>query len=192
MKRAAVLTLAGTLALAAPAAAQHACPGHISSTAIRPVPGEARIAVSLRDNSPRQERLRDAVYAVLQRTGHPTGEPAAFRLSWRGSLDTGSVAGRGGPTRADQLFNERDRFEDSDDLSWMQGVPSARGARRGGPAANARLAGNVELREVASGRVVWTAVFSCERQGQDDTALMSALALAVVPIIGQTVSGRAF
>src|SRR2546422_913244 len=44
----------------------------------------------------------------------------------------------------------------------------------------------------ATGRVVWTAVLSCDRQGDDQAALIGTLVGAVVPAIGQTVAGRAF
>lgn len=185
--RTAALTLAASLALALPAAAQQACPGHISSTAISPVPAGARIAVSLRDDSPSQVRLRDAVYARLQRAGHPTGDPAAFTLSWRGSLGAGG--GATGTSRADSMFNQQSRFQDSDDLSWMRDVP--RTARRPG-VGPVRLTGSVELRDVATRRVVWTAVFSCDRQDTGEAALIETLAEAVVPILGQTVAGRRF
>jgi hypothetical protein len=185
--RIAAMTLAALVALAAPAGAQQACPGHISATAISPVPAGARIAVSLRDDSPSQIRLRDAVYARLQGAGHPTGTPAAFTLSWRGSLN--AERGPVGATRSDTMFSRQSRFQDSDDLSWMRDVP--RTARRPG-IGPVRLTGSVELREVASRRVVWTAVFSCDRRDSGEAALIETLAGAVVPIIGQTVAGRPF
>ena len=55
-----------------------------------------------------------------------------------------------------------------------------------------RLNGSVELRDRANGRVVWTAVLSCDRQGDDQAALIGTLVGAVVPAIGHTVAGRAF
>lgn len=183
--RAAALTLAALLALAAPAAAQHACPGHISSTALAPVPRDARYGFALRDDNPTQRQLRDTLTALMRRAGLTVAEPPTLVMSWRGGL-SGSGGGR---SNTDLLMDRRDSFRDSDDLSWMRGVP--RTGRAGG-FGGARLSGNVELRDVATGRVVWTAVLSCERQEGDQTALISALAIAVVPVIGQTVAGRPF
>jgi hypothetical protein len=55
-----------------------------------------------------------------------------------------------------------------------------------------RVSGVVELRERASGRVVWTALLSCKRHGADDAALFAHLAHAVAPFLGQAVAGRPF
>ena len=93
------------------------------------------------------------------------------------------------------LYGPADRFQDSDDLSWVQDVPrlGRRGGGGGGGApGTVRLNGVVELRERATGRVVWTAVISCDRNGNDQGALIGTLAAAVVPLIGQTVGGRSF
>lgn len=190
--RAIAATLAAALPLLllgmAPAAAQHPCPGQISATALRPVPADARYGIALSDDGPTQRQLRDTLFALLRRTGHQVGDPPTHVLSWRGGLNAAG-GGRSG-LGTDLLFNERDSFHDSDDLHWMQDVPRTR--RAAPPPADRRLSGSVELREVASGRVVWTAVLSCQRQGDDQTALIGALAAAVVPVIGQTVSGRPF
>ena len=86
-------------------------------------------------------------------------------------------------------FRDADNNRDSDDLGWMQDV--SRTGRRGAVPVR-RLNGSVELRDRASGRVVWTAILSCDRQGDDQAALIGTLVGAVVPAIGQTVAGRAF
>ncbi|MBX9702307.1 MAG: hypothetical protein K2X74_22915 [Acetobacteraceae bacterium] len=179
--RAGLAALACLLLAAAPAAAQHACPGHISATTIRPVPADARYGFALRDDNPAQVQLRDTMAAVMRRAGLTVADPPTHVMSWRGGV-SGAGGGRAG---TDMLMTRRD----SDDLGWMRDVP--RGGRAGG-FGGMRLSGSVELREVASGRVVWTAVLSCDRQGSDQAALAGALAVAVVPVIGQTVSGRPF
>jgi len=178
--------LAAMLA-AAPAAAQTACPGRISATALRPLPADAVIGTRLADDAPLQVALRDRLLAALRQAGRRVGDSPTHLLSWRGSL--GGAGGAGGAGN-DLLWSERDRFQDSDDLSWMRTVPRAR--RPGGATAALRLNATVELREAAGGRVIWTAILSCERRGDDQAALIATLVGAVVPILGETVSGRAF
>ncbi|WP_431271295.1 hypothetical protein [Dankookia sp. P2] len=167
------------------AVAQPACPGHLSATALAPVPRDAVYGVALRNDDATGRALRDQVYAALRAAGRRVGEPATHVLSWRGSLSTDG--GRGG---ADPFsFRDADNNRDGDDLGWMRDVPRN---RRGGAVPARRLNGSVELRDRASGRVVWTAVLSCDRQGDDQAALIGTLVGAVVPAIGQTVAGRAF
>ncbi len=170
--------------LAAPAArAQHPCPGHVSATALRPVPATASIMLGGRADSEAERGVRAAVTEALRRSGHPVAEQADYVLSWRGGMVREDAAGAG-----PMLFAEPDNFHDSDDLHWMQDVPRA---RRGAPPAQ-RLAGVVELRERAGNRVVWTAVFSCARQGNDQAALVGTLAAAIIPLVGQAAAGRPF
>ena len=186
----AALLLAGSLATwlaTGPAVAQGgACPGHLSATALSPVPRDAVYGIALRNDDATGRALRDQLFAALRARGHRVGEPATHMLSWRGSLSTDGI-GRGGSDPFS--FRDSDNNRDGDDLGWMQDVP--RNARRGGPPVR-RLNGSVELRDRTSGRVVWTAVLSCDRQGDDQAALIGTLVGAVVPAIGQTVAGRAF
>jgi hypothetical protein len=168
------------------ALAQAACPGHLSATALAPVPRDAVYGVALRNDDATGRALRDQVFAALRATGHRVGEPATHVLSWRGSLSTDGI-GRGGSDPFS--FRDSDNNRDGDDLGWMQDVPRN---RRGGAVPARRLNGSVELRDRASGRVIWTAVISCDRQGDDQAALIGTLVGAVVPAIGQTVAGRAF
>lgn len=172
----------------APAAAQHPCPGQISATALRPVPADAVIGARLASDTDLQVQFRDSLFAALRQAGRRVGEPPTHVLSWRGSLGTADAAL--GPSRTDLLWNERDSFQDSDDLSWMRGVPRTR--RPGAAPAPLRLHATIELREVAGGRVIWTAVLSCERHGEDRNALIGTLVGAVVPALGQTLAGRRF
>ncbi|MDO9710434.1 hypothetical protein [Paracraurococcus lichenis] len=167
--------------------AQSACPGHLSATALQPVPRDAVYGIALRSDDATSRALRDQVFAALRARGQRVGEPATHVLSWRGGLATDGP-GRGGsdPFR----FDDSDRFHESDDLHWMQDLP--RNRRPGGAPAAQRLNGSVELRDRATGRVVWTAVLSCDRRGNDQAALICTLVGAVVPAIGQTVAGRAF
>lgn len=188
----AILAAAAVLAaLATQAAAQPACPGSLSSTALRPVPADAVYGAALRTDSADQELLRDQLFAALRRAGKRVGDPPTHVISWRGGVASGG--GTGGLSTADRLFNDRDAFQDSDDLRWMRDVP--RNPRRGGGGGMGpiRLSGSVELREVASGRVIWTAVLSCQRDPMaSQAALAATLVGAVVPAIGQTVGGRGF
>jgi len=183
-----MLATAGTLLPAAlsPAAAQHPCPGHISATALRPVPRDATFGIALRSDEDVQRALRDRTLAALRSAGRQVANPPTHMLSWRGGLSMD----RGASAPLPSLYGPADSFRDSDDLSWVQDVP--RLGRRGGAPATVRLNGVVELREMASGRVVWTAVISCDRQGNDSGALITTLVGAVVPLIGETVGGRAF
>ncbi|TDH62202.1 hypothetical protein E2C06_12485 [Dankookia rubra] len=186
MRTMSLALLLAALLPAGQALAQAACPGHLSATALAPVPREAVYGIALRNDDATGRALRDRVFAALRAAGHRVGEPATHVLSWRGSLS--ADGGRGGG--ADPFsFRDADNNRDGDDLGWMRDVPRN---RRGGAAPVRRLNGNVELRERASGRVVWTAVLSCDRQGDDQAALIGTLVGAVVPVIGQTVAGRAF
>lgn len=179
--------LAGVLValLAAPAAAQHPCPGHITANALAPVPRQAAVALSGRADSDAETRLRDAVLAGLRRAGHAVREDAPYMLSWRGGLSRDGL-GHGGSV-ADMFSGSA--FHDSDDLHWMQEAP--RLGRRA-PSGPLRLSGLVELRERDGRRVIWTAMVSCERHGADQDALFAALVGAVVPLIGRTVNAQPF
>ena len=172
--------------LGAGQALAQACPGHLSSTALAPVPRDAVYGIALRNDDATGRALRDRLFAALRASGHRVGEPATHVLSWRGSLSADGI-GRGS---ADPFsFRDSDNNRDGDDLGWMREVPRN---RRGGAVPTRRLNGSVELRDRASGRVIWTAVISCDRQGDDQAALIGTLVGAVVPAIGQTVAGRAF
>lgn len=183
-------TILAALVLAAPlsatsASARPACPGHLSATALAPVPRDAVLGIALRGDDQTSRALRDQLFAALGAAGHRVGEPATHLLSWRGGLSA-EAPGRG----ADPFsLHDTDSFRDSDDLGWMQDLPRA---RRRGAAPVRRLNGRVELRDRATGRVVWTAILSCDRQGSDQAALIGTLVGAVVPAIGQTVAGRGF
>jgi hypothetical protein len=166
-----------------PAAAQHPCPGHISATALRPLPTGASFGVALSSDDELQLALRDHVLAALRGAGRRVAEPPSHVFSWRGGL---SRDGMDAAPRS--LYGPVDSFRDSDDLRWMQELPRSRR-----PSAQpVRLNAVVELRERESGRVVWTAVISCERRGGDRAALMAALTGAVIPVIGQSAAARPF
>ena len=179
---AAAVTL-GVLAGAAPAFAQGACPGRLSANSFAPVPRNAAIAVPDRAGTENERRLRGAVLAALQATGHRVTADAPYILSWRGGVSAeGDNFGGFSDTLQDRTFRE------SDDLSWAHDMPRMGGRR----IPTMRVSGIVELRERASGRVVWSAVLTCQRQGTDDEALFGHLANAVAPLIGQSVAGRPF
>jgi hypothetical protein len=183
------LLAAGIAGVAAPAAAQHPCPGHISATALRPVPRDATFGIALRGDEDIERALRDRTLAALRESERRVAEAPSHVLSWRGGLSMNGAASAPLPS----LHGPADSFQDSDDLRWMQDVPrlGRRGAGGGAPG-TVRLNGVVELRERASGRVVWTALLSCDRHGDDRAALIATLVGAVVPLIGQTVGGRSF
>jgi hypothetical protein len=188
-RTAAAAVVALVAVAAAPAAAQDPCPGRLSSTALAPVPAGAVFGATLGDDNPAQRMLRETLYAALRRAGRQVGQPPTHVLSWRGSLGR---EGAGGAAGIDLLQRDLGRFQDSDDLGWMQGVPS-RGERRAQGASGApRLNAVVELRERSSGRVLWTASLSCDVRTQDRAALAEGLVAAVVPAIGRTLSGRPF
>lgn len=173
----------GVLAGAGPAVAQGICPGRVSANAFAPIPRDAAIAVPNRTQSDKEQRLRGAVLAALNTAGRRVADNAPYVLSWRGGISyEGDNLGGFGDTMQDRTFRE------SDDLSWTSNVP-----RMGGrTVAAVRVNGVVELRDRASGRVVWTAVLSCQRHGTDDDALFAHLASSVAPLIGQSAAGRPF
>ncbi len=176
---------------AAPARAQHPCPGHISATALRPLPADASFGIALASDEEVQRALRQAALGALRAAGRRVAEredAATHLLSWRGGLGTNGEA-----PSVPSLYGPIDSFHDSDDLHWMQDVPRGRAAGRARSAARLRLTGVVELHERASGRVAWVAVLSCDRRATGDRdALIGALVGAVVPLIGQSASGRPF
>lgn len=178
------VTLAALLLGTAPALAQSPCPGRLSANAFAPVARDAAIAVPERARgSPSEMRLREAVLAALRGTGRQVRADAPFILSWRGGISQEGGSARGfADTMQDRTFRE------GDDLSWAHDVPRFGGRQM----PTLRVSGLVELRERASGRVVWSAVLSCERHGTDDAALFGHLAGAVAPLIGQPVAGRPF
>ncbi len=177
--------LLGALAVAAamPAAAQGICPGRLSANSFAPVPRDAAIAVPESQGSPNERRLREAVLAALRDNGRQVRADAPYILSWRGGIsqEGGSQLGFG-DTMQDRTFR------DSDDITWAQNAPRAGGRQ----IPTLRVSGVVDLRERASGRVVWTAVLSCERHGTDDAALFAHLANAVAPWVGRPLAGRPF
>lgn len=178
----------GLSGLAAPAMAQHPCPGYVTTNALAPVPRNAGIAVVGRADTRSEEQLRDAVVAALQRTGHQVRDDAPFQISWRGGVSRDSLGGPSAGGVADMFSGSM--FHDSDDLTWMQGVPSVRRNVRPNPV---RLSAFVELRDRSTSRVVWTAVISCTREpNAEQTQLFSTLANAVAPLIGQTLNARQF
>lgn len=179
----AALGFCAALSAAWPAAAQHSCPGYVSAVALRPVPRDASINVAGRADSDAERALRDAVLAELRRQGRHVADQPAYLLSWRGGLSR-DEAGPGGTQEP-----ETGPFHESDDLHWMQDVPSRRRRAAPGPV---RLNATVELRERASGRVVWTAMLSCERRGADQDALVGLLTSVIIPLIGESVTGRPF
>lgn len=176
--------LAALLPVSAPAFAQSACPGRISANVFAPVPANAAIAVPDRPGgSPNERALRDAVLAALANAGRRVEATAPYILSWRGgtSIEGDNFGG----------FNDRASgrtFRDSDDITWTQNVPRAGGRT----VPTLRVSGSIDLRERASGRVVWSGVITCNRAGRDDAALFAFLANAVVPHIGQPAAGRPF
>src|SRR3954471_10227810 len=121
----AALLLAAVLP-AGQALAQAACPGHLSATALSPVPRDAVYGIALRNDDATGRALRDRLYAALRASGHKVGEPATHVLSWRGNLS--ADGGRGGGSDPFS-FRDADNNRDSDDLGWMQDVP--RNRRRG-------------------------------------------------------------
>lgn len=190
MRRALRLSLLGlSLAgFAAPAFAQHPCPGYVSTNALAPVPRNAAIAVVGRADTRTEEQLRDTVIDALRRGGHPVRDDAPFQISWRGGVSADGLGRSSGGGVADMFSGSV--FRDSDDLTWMQSVPRN---RRSGPSGPMRVSGFVELRDRETRRVVWTAVVSCTRDANaDQAALFSTLANAVVPMIGQTANARPF
>ena len=179
----AVAAAFGALLLAGPALAQGICPGRVSANAFAPVPRTAAIAVPDRAQTENERRLRGAVLAALEGNGRRVAADAPYILSWRGGVSAeGDNFGGFSDTLQDRTFRE------SDDLSWAHDMPRMGGRR----IPTMRVSGIVELRERASGRVVWSAVLTCQRQGTDDEALFGHLANAVAPLIGQSVAGRPF
>ncbi|MBP0465293.1 hypothetical protein J5Y09_15315 [Roseomonas sp. PWR1] len=177
------ITAAVLAACAAPAFAQDTCPGRLSANAFAPVPRTAAIAVPDRAQSENERRMRAAVLGALATSGRRVAADAPYILSWRGGVSTeGDNFGGFADTMQDRTFRE------GDDLSWAHDAPRMGGRR----VASVRVSGVVELRDRASGRVVWTAVLSCTRHGTDDEALFAHLANAVAPWIGQAVAGRPF
>ena len=125
--------LLAALLPAGQAVAQPACPGHLSATALAPLPRDAVYGVALRNDDATGRALRDQVSAALRASGHRVGEPATHVLSWRGSLSTDGI-GRGGSDPFS--FRDADNNRDGDDLGWMQDVPRN---RRGGAVPARRL-----------------------------------------------------
>lgn len=175
--------LAGLLLAAGPALAQSVCPGRISANAFAPVPRDAAIAVPDRAQTENERRLRAAVLGALAGAGRRVDANAPYILSWRGGI---SAEGDNFGGFADTMQGRT--FREGDDLTWAHDMPRMGGRR----IPTLRVSGIVDLRDRASGRVVWTAVLSCERHGTDDAALFSHLAGAVAPWIGQSLAGRPF
>lgn len=176
--------LAGAmLGPAAPVLAQSVCPGRLSANVFAPIPRDAAIAVPNRTQTENERRLRGAVLGALAGVGRRVADDAPYVLSWRGGI---SAEGDNFGGFADTMQGRT--FRESDDLSWTSEVPRMGGRR----VPTLRVSGVVELRERASGRVVWTAVLSCQRHGTDDEALFGHLATAVAPLIGQPAAGRPF
>lgn len=172
-----------TAALGAPALAQSPCEGRLSANAFAPVPRNAAIAVPDRAGTENERQLRAAVLAALSTYGREVRADAPYILSWRGGI---SAEGDNFGGFSDTLQGRS--FRESDELSWVHDVPRMGGRR----VPTLRVSGVVELRERASGRVVWTALLSCKRHGADDAALFAHLAHAVAPFLGQAVAGRPF
>lgn len=177
------MTAAVLLFAATPALAQSPCDGRLSANAFAPVPRDAAIAVPDRTDTENERRLREAVLSALATHGRQVRANAPYILSWRGGI---SAEGDNFGGFSDTLQGRS--FREGDDLAWAHDVPRMGGRRV--PAL--RVSGVVELRERASGRVVWTAVLSCTRHGTDDAALFAHLANAVAPFLGQAVAGRPF
>jgi hypothetical protein len=177
------ILFAALLACATPALAQSVCPGRLSANAFAPVPRNAAIAVPDRAQTENERRLRAAVLDALATAGRRVDANAPYILSWRGGISAeGDNFGGFGDTMQGRAFRE------GDDLSWTHDLPRMGGRR----IPTLRVSGIVDLRERASGRVVWTAMLSCERHGTDDAALFAHLANAVAPWIGQSLAGRPF
>jgi hypothetical protein len=187
VSRAAALVL-GLLLLAPTLALAQACPGSISATTLRPVPPGAAIAVPGRIDSPQEHQMQEAAIAALRRAGRGVAQDAALVLSWRGGF-IADGPGRDGLTLED--VHGIPTVRDSDELSWVQLAPRL-ATRPSAPPAPPRLMATLEVRDRATGRVTWTAMLSCTRHEPDDRRFFSALADAVVPLIGQTVAGRPF
>lgn len=175
--------LAGLVLAAGPALAQSVCPGRISANAFAPVPRDAAIAVPDRAQTENERRLRAAVLGALAGAGRRVDANAPYILSWRGGI---SAEGDNFGGFADTMQGRT--FREGYDLTWAHDMPRMGGRR----IPTLRVSGIVDLRDRASGRVVWTAVLSCERHGTDDAALFSHLAGAVAPWIGQSLAGRPF
>lgn len=175
--------LAGLVLAAGPALAQSVCPGRISANAFAPVPRDAAIAVPDRAQTENERRLRAAVLGALAGAGRRVDANALYILSWRGGI---SAEGDNFGGFADTMQGRT--FREGDDLTWAHDMPRMGGRR----IPTLRVSGIVDLRDRASGRVVWTAVLSCERHGTDDAALFSHLAGAIAPWIGQSLAGRPF
>jgi hypothetical protein len=179
------LTAFAAIALGAtPALSQSSCPGRISANVFAPVPANAAIAVPDRaGGSPSERALREAAVAALAAAGRRVDANAPYILSWRGGTSIeGDNFGGFNDNRSGRTFRE------SDDITWAQNVPRAGGRT----IPTLRVSGTVDLRERATGRVVWTAVLNCNRQGQDDPALFALLARTVAPLIGEPAAGRTF
>ena len=187
MRLRSTLLAAVFLGLAAPAMAQHPCPGYVTANAMGAVPRNTPITISGNADNESERRLREAVVVALQRAGHRVTEDAPFLLSWRGGVSQDGL-GRPNSRGVADMFSGS-IFHDSDDLHWMQDVPRMSQRPKRGPA---RLSGFVELRDRESRRVVWTAVVSCERQGFDQAALFGVLTSAVVPLIGRSANAQRF
>lgn len=181
------LLAAAFLGLAAPAMAQHPCPGYVTANAMGAVPRNTPITISGNADNDAERRLRDSVAIALQRAGHPVTDDAPFLLSWRGGVSQEGLGRTHSRGVADTFSGSI--FHDSDDLHWMQDVPRTSQRQQRGPA---RLSGFVELRDRQTRRVVWTAVVSCERQGFDQAALFGVLTGAVVPLIGRSANAQRF
>ncbi|WP_424138707.1 hypothetical protein [Roseomonas chloroacetimidivorans] len=165
----------------------HPCPGYISANAVRPLPPDARIDVRPTSDSRIDRALREQALFALRAAGRNVGEPATHVLSWRGSLDV-----QEGASSLPELYGSAEASQGSDDLRWLENLPRQPWRRRAAPPVKLRLDAFVELRDVASGRIVWTGVLSCERRGGDQDALIGVLSRAVAPTVGQTILGREF
>ena len=55
-----------------------------------------------------------------------------------------------------------------------------------------RFNASAELREMASGKVIWSAQLTCARASTDRAALIGALVRVVVPAIGKSMRDRLF
>jgi len=170
-----------------PALAQGACPGRISSTVLGTVPSLAMLTVQVPGDDQANQSFQRSMIAALRRSGFTIGAPPTHVLTWRGDINARS---RPDPLRTEQ-FSGRGSTPSRglDDLGWMQGVPRL---ERGAGSAVSRIEGSVELRDVSSGRVIWSAQLTCARAGSNDAALVGTLVGVIVPTIGQTVRNREF